>query len=69
MGFRHPYWQDNLANRPETIAKNHNDKICFLIDSVPNDTNVSLKIFEKLSKYKDLEIEVTCGISKQQHCQ
>ena len=24
-----------------------------------SDTNVSLKIFEKLSKYKDLEIEVT----------
>ena len=27
--------------------------------SVPSDTYVSLKIFEKLSKYKDLEIEVT----------
>ena len=27
--------------------------------SVPSDTNVSLKIFKKLSKYKDLEIEVT----------
>ena len=27
--------------------------------SVPRDTNVSLKMFEKLSKYKDLEIEVT----------
>ena len=27
--------------------------------SVPSDTNVSLKIFENLSKYKDLEIEVT----------
>ena len=29
--------------------------------SVPSDTNVSvsLKIFEKLNKYKDLEIEVT----------
>ena len=26
---------------------------------VPSDTNASLKIFEKLSKYKDLEIEVT----------
>ena len=26
---------------------------------VPRDTSVSLKIFEKLSKYKDLEIEVT----------
>ena len=27
--------------------------------SVPSDTNVSLKIFENLSKYKDLKIEVT----------
>ena len=27
--------------------------------SVTSDTNVSLKIFDKLSKYKDLEVEVT----------
>ena len=27
--------------------------------SVPSDANLSHKIFEKLSKYKDLEIEVT----------
>ena len=48
------------ANRPDIVVKNHNDKSCFLIDmSVPIDTNVSLKIFEKLSKYKDLEIEVS----------
>ena len=26
---------------------------------MPSDTKVSLKIFEKLSKYKDLQIEVT----------
>ena len=48
------------ANRPDILVKNHNDKNCFLIDiSVPSGTNVSLKIFEKLSKYIDLEIEVT----------
>ena len=47
------------ANRPDIAVKNHNDKTCFLIDmSVPSDTNVSLQIFEKLSKYKKLEIEV-----------
>ena len=39
-------------------VKNHNDKTCFLIHmSVPSNSNVSLKIFEKLRKYKDLEIE------------
>ena len=26
--------------------------------SIPSDRNVSAKVFEKLSKYKDLEIEV-----------
>ena len=47
------------ANRPDIVVKNHIDKTCFLIDmSVPSGTNISLKIFEKLSKYKDLEIEV-----------
>ena len=48
------------ANRPDIVVKIHNDKTCFLIDvSVSSDTNVSLKIFEKLSKYKDLEIDIT----------
>ena len=43
MGFRHPY-----------ILKNHNDKTCFFIDmSVPSDTNVSQKIFEKRTKDKN----------------
>ena len=48
------------ANRPDIVVKNHNDQTCFLIDmTVSRDTSVSLKIFEKLSKYKDLEIEFT----------
>ena len=42
------------------VTRHHTDKTCFLIDmSVPSGTNVSLKIFEKLGKYKDMEIEVT----------
>ena len=42
------------------VTRHHTDKTCFLIDmSVPSDTNVSLKTFEKLGKYKDMEIEVT----------
>ena len=48
------------SNRLKIVVKIHNDKTSFLIDMpVPSDTNVSLKIFEKLSKYKDLEIEIT----------
>ena len=27
--------------------------------TIPSDTNISFKIFEKLSRYKDLEIEIT----------
>ena len=48
------------ANRPDIVVKNHENKTCILIDmAVPSDSNVSSKVFEKLSKYKDLEIEVT----------
>ena len=48
------------ANRPDIVIKDHKQKKCLLIDmAVPADCNVSLKIFKKLSKYKDLEIEIT----------
>lgn len=39
-------------------------KVCTLIDmSVPSDKNISVKVIEKLSKYKDpeMEIEKKCG--------
>ena len=48
------------ANRPDIVIKDKLNKKCKLIDmSVPSDNNVSAKEFEKLSKYKDLEIEVS----------
>ena len=48
------------AKRPDISVKSHHDKACSLIDmSVPSDINISLKIFEKLSRYEDLELEVT----------
>ena len=49
------------ANRPDIVIKDHQEKTCLLlIDiSVPADDNVCLKEMEKLSKYKDLEIEIT----------
>ena len=47
------------ANRPDIIVKDKQSKTCLLIDmAVPNDTNTSRKTIEKLSKYKDLEIEI-----------
>ena len=60
-----------FSHRLDVVVKNHNGNTCFLIDmSVHSDSNVSLKIFEKLSNCKDLETEVAkCSISKQQHCQ
>ena len=48
------------ANRPDIIIKDRKKKECLLIDvAIPSDKNTSTKQFEKLSKYKDLEIEVT----------
>ena len=52
------------ANRPDIVIKHKQNKTCQLVDmSVPSDSNISAKEFEKLSKYKDLEIE-TANMSK-----
>ncbi|XP_047501775.1 uncharacterized protein LOC125047544 [Penaeus chinensis] len=48
------------ANRPDIIFHDKVKKRCLLIDvAVPNDANVSSKEAEKISKYKDLEIEIS----------
>ena len=47
------------ANRPDVVMKHRQNKMCQLICiSVPSDSNISSKDFEKLSKYKDMEIEI-----------
>ena len=47
------------SNRPDIVIKNKLEKGCLLIDmSIPTEKNPSVKVTEKLSKYKDLEIEV-----------
>ena len=47
------------ANRPDIVIKDKKSKTCILVDmSVPSDNNISIKTTEKLSKYKDLEIEI-----------
>ena len=47
------------ANRPDIVVKDKENKTCLLIDmSVPTERNISIKTMEKLSKYKDLEIEI-----------
>eukprot|EP00795_Rhopilema_esculentum_P000151 gene151-9768_t len=48
------------ANIPEIVIKDKNENKWIFIDtSVPPERNVSSKETAKLSKYKDLEIEVT----------
>ena len=48
------------ANKTDIIIKDKQEKTCMLIDmAIPSDRNRSLKVAEKLSKYKDLEIEIT----------
>ena len=47
------------ANRPDIVIKDMKDKKCLLIDmTVPADRNIAPKEFEKISKYKDLEMEI-----------
>ena len=42
------------------MIKDPANRCCKLIDvSVPSDQNTSTKVTEKISKYKDLEIEIT----------
>ena len=48
------------TNRPNIVIKNNRDKKCALIDvAIPSDKNTSTTVSEKLSKYKDLEIQIT----------
>ena len=48
------------ANRTEITIKNFEENTFIMIDvTVSGDKNISGKDFQKLSKYKDLEIEVT----------
>ena len=48
------------ANKPDIIVKDKKEKRCMIIDmAVPSEYNTSVKVTEKLSKYKDLEIEIS----------
>ena len=48
------------ANKPDIVIKDHKTMTCKLINIVvPSDRNTSVKVIEKLVKYKDLEIETT----------
>jgi hypothetical protein len=52
--------QTILAHRSDTVLHDKKEKTCLLIDiATPHDSNVNIKEAEKLSKYKDLEIEVS----------
>ena len=47
------------ANRPDIIIKDKQQMKCLLVDmAIPSERNTSIKVTEKLSKYKDLEIEI-----------
>ena len=55
-----PIHREISGNRPDIIIKNNRDKKCIVIDvAIPSDKNTSTKVSEKMSKYKDLEIEIT----------
>ena len=47
------------ANRPDIVIKDYKSKTCLLNDmTIPTDRKISVKEFDKLSKYEDLQIEI-----------
>lgn len=47
------------ANRPDIVLHNRAKRVCLLIDiAIPDDRNITVKEAEKITKYKDLQIEV-----------
>ena len=47
------------ANRPDIVIQDKQEKSCLLINmSIPTEKKTSVKVTEKLSRYKDLEIEI-----------
>ena len=47
------------ANRPDIVVRDKKLQTVLIIDvAIPTDRNTSVKTFEKLSKYKDLDIEL-----------
>jgi hypothetical protein len=52
--------QTVIANRPDIVLHRKGEKACPLIDiAILDDSNINTKETEKLSKYKDLENEVS----------
>ena len=48
------------SNRPDIIIKDRELKKCLLIDrAIPAERNTYVKMIEKLSKYKDLKVEIS----------
>lgn len=46
-------------NMPDIIVKDFGQRSCFLIDiTLSIDTNVSVKTYQNVSKYRNLEIEI-----------
>ena len=57
------------ANRPDIVIKNKQKRLRTLIDmAVPSERNVASKEVEKISKYKDLEIEISKNVEHENHC-
>ena len=62
LGHVDTYGRELSAKKTDIVIKDHANRCacCKLIDvSVPSDRNTSTKVIEKLSKYKDLDIEST----------
>lgn len=49
------------ANQPDIGLHDKNNNMCYLLDvAIPDDKNTVKKEAEKITKYRDLEIEIKC---------
>ena len=59
VGYANANRLRDKANRQDIGIKNRQEKNClFIYMTIPTEKNTSLKVTEKLSKYRDLEIEI-----------
>lgn len=48
------------GNKSDSVIKIFKEHKCYVIDLIiPSDKNISAKVFDKLSKYRDMKIEMS----------
>ena len=60
LGVMLIYTERGNSQQTDIVVKDSKEKKCMIINvAVPSECNTSVKVIEKLSKYKDLEIKMS----------